>query len=76
MFGAIDWQYLNGPVFADYPYEVDGRVVAIGDSPKTEMLWYECTLRDPSTSQDIARMLMLSRLLKATSPLWHEAPAV
>ena len=73
MFGAIEWQYLQGPVFADYPYQVNGRVVAVRESPKTEMLWYECTLHDPATSKDVARMLMLSRLLKATSPLWQGA---
>ena len=70
MFGGIEWQYRNGPVFADYPYCVSGRVAAIGESPKTEMLWYECTLHDPAAKTDVARMLMLSRLLKATSPLW------
>ncbi len=70
MFGAIDWQFLNGPVFADHAYLVDGCVLAIGESRKTEMLWYECTLRDTTTDQEIARMLMLSRLLKSTSPLW------
>ena len=72
MFGAIDWQYLRGPVWADYPYEVSGQVLAITDSPKTEILWYECILHDPATSQDVARMLMMSRLLKSTSSLWKQ----
>jgi hypothetical protein len=70
MFGAIDWQYLDGPVFADTPYLVDGRVVAIGESPKTELLWYSCVLRRMEGTA-VARMLLLSRLLKESSPLWR-----
>jgi hypothetical protein len=70
MFGAIEWQYLRGPVFSDYPYLIDGRVVAISDSPKTELLWYECVMRDAARGHAVARMLMQSRLLKSSSPLW------
>jgi hypothetical protein len=74
LFGAIEWQYLDGPVFADRDYQVQGRVLAIGDSPRTEMLWTETRLHDPARGVDVARMLMLSRLLKATSPLWAPFP--
>jgi hypothetical protein len=73
LFGAIEWQYLHGPVFAERDYTVQGRVLAIGDSPRTEMLWTETTLHDPTLGIDVARMLMLSRLLKASSPLWAES---
>ena len=70
LFGAIEWQWLNGPMFADRDYAVAMRVVATGISPRSEMLWTETTLSDPATGQDVARMLMLSRLLKESSPLW------
>ncbi len=73
LFGAIEWQYLDGPVLADRDYFVSGRIVAIGDSPRTEMLWTETTLHDPARGVDVARQLMLSRLLKASSPLWAES---
>ncbi len=70
LFGAIEWQYLNGPVLADHDYTASGRVLAITDSPRSEMLWLASTLYDPATGTDVARMLMLSRLLKNSSPLW------
>lgn len=71
MFGAIEWQYLHGPVFADYPYLVDGRVIAIGESPKTEWIWLECLMKDAHHGRSVARMLMLSRLLKDSSQHWR-----
>jgi len=61
----------------DHPYEVRGRVVAVTDSPRSEMLWTETTVHDPVSGRDTARMLMLSRLLKESSALWNrkELPA-
>ena len=73
LFGAIEWQWLSGPMWADRTYEVSGTVLALGDSPRSEMLWTETTLHDPELRQDVARMLMLSRLLKDSSPLWQTA---
>ncbi|MFM7848683.1 MAG: hypothetical protein ACKO8N_09005 [Rubrivivax sp.] len=71
LFGAIEWQWIRGPVLVDRPYEVSGRVVAVMESPRTEMLWTETGLWEPDTGQEVARMLMLSRLLKDSSPLWN-----
>lgn len=70
LFGGIEWQWLAGPMRIDRPYEVQGQVVAITDSPRSEMLWTETVLHDPALGRDVARMLMLSRLLKDSSPLW------
>ena len=70
LFGAIEWQWLNGPMFAEHDYAVAMCVLATGTSPRSEMLWTETTLSDPATGQNVARMLMLSRLLKESSPLW------
>jgi hypothetical protein len=71
LFGAIEWQWLNGPMHAERAYEVRACVLALGTSPKSEMLWTETTLSDPAEGRDVARMLMLSRLLKQSSPLWN-----
>ncbi|HYC05019.1 MAG TPA: hypothetical protein VED40_17130 [Azospirillaceae bacterium] len=70
LFGAIELLFHDGPVFADTPYLARGRVVALAETPKTEMLWYEATLTDPATGRDVVSTLHMSRLLKATSPLW------
>ena len=75
LFGAIEWQWLAGPMKAEHNYLVDARVLDVGDSPRSEMLWCETTLRDAALGHAVARMLMLSRLLKASSPLWTETPA-
>jgi len=70
MFGAIELQFLEGPIFLDHDYLADGRVLGLGVSPKTEIVWYESTLRDAATARPVARMIMMSRVLKASSPLW------
>lgn len=71
LYGAIEVQHLAGPVFADVDYEVRGTVLAVSDTPKTEYFWYESILSD--SAGDIARMLMMLRFMKASSPLWEMA---
>lgn len=70
MFGAIELQYVDGPIFVDHDYLADGRVVALSESPKTEVVWYESTLHDGATDRPVAQLIMMSRLLKGSSPLW------
>jgi hypothetical protein len=70
LYGAIEVRHLAGPVFSERDYEVSGRVVAVGQTPKTEYLWYETTMREGAT--DVASMLMMLRFMKASSPLWAE----
>ena len=71
MFGAFEIAFENGPVFLDRPYTVEGKVVGVGDSPKTELLWWDAVTRDDK-GVAIARMRHLLRFLKATSPLYPE----
>jgi len=70
MFGAIELQFLNGPVFVDYDYLADGKVLALSESPKTEAAWFESFIRPASGGAPVARLLLLTRLLKGSSPLW------
>ena len=70
MFGAIELQYLDGPIFLDHDYLADARLMALGESPKTEVAWYESTLRDAKDKRVVARLLMMTRLLKGSSQLW------
>jgi hypothetical protein len=69
LYGAIELRHLAGPVFMDREYEVSGRVLVVGQTPKTEYLWYETTMREGS--KDVASMLMMLRFMKASSPLWQ-----
>lgn len=70
MFGAIELQFLNGPVFVDHDYLADGKVLALTESPKTEAAWFESSIRSAGGGPPVARMVLLTRLLKGSSPLW------
>jgi hypothetical protein len=71
MFGAIEIAFVNGPIFLDRRYVVSGRVVAVSDSPKTEILWYDTEAHDLN-GQLVATCRMMTRLVKASSPLYLE----
>jgi len=69
MFGAFEIAYVHGPLLLDRPYVVEGRVVGVGESPKTEYLWWDAT----SSSEDgvvVARMRHMFRFIKASSSLY------
>jgi hypothetical protein len=70
LFGAIELQFIDGPIFLDRDYLADGRIVGLSESPKTEVAWYESELRPAEGGAPVARLLMMSRLLKASSPAW------
>ena len=70
MFGAIELQFLKGPIFIDRDYLCDAEILALSESPKTETAWFESTLRTADGGEPIAKMIMLTRLLKGSSPLW------
>jgi len=71
MFGAFEVVYVDGPVFLDRPYTVSGKVVGVGESPKTEYVWWDAETRDES-GRLVARMRHLLRYLKASSALYPE----
>ena len=70
MFGAIELEHLAGPVMLDTDYLVDGEVIGLGESPKTEIAWYESRLRPANGGPVLARLLMMTRVLKGSSSLW------
>ncbi|MBI2766402.1 MAG: hypothetical protein HYX53_10910 [Chloroflexi bacterium] len=71
LFGAIEVAQVNGPALVDTPYTVRGKVVAVGQSPKTEYFWFD-THMDDRSGRRIAEMRMLLRFMKASSPLYAE----
>jgi hypothetical protein len=70
LFGAIEVQYENGPLFAERDYVAAGRVLAVGETPRSEYFWYESEVRESEGSPCAARMLMMLRFMKGSSPLW------
>lgn len=71
MFGAFEIAFENGPVFLDRDYTVRGEVLGVGESPKTEYLWWEAVTSD-ADGHVVARMRHLLRFIKASSPLYPE----
>ena len=71
MFGAFEIAYENRPVLLDRPYWVEGAVLDVGESPKTEYRWWDATASDEG-GRVVARMRHLLRFLKASSPLYPE----
>jgi hypothetical protein len=71
LYGAIELRNVNGPVVVDQPYRVSGTVLAVGQSPKTEYLWYETELKEPD-GRHVAGMRMMLRWMKASSPLYAD----
>lgn len=67
LFGAIEIRHHAGPVFFGTPYRVEGEVVAVGESPKTEYVWYDTRATDAAGTL-VATMRMQLRWMKASSP--------
>ena len=67
MFGAIEIENLDGPLLLDRDYTVAGRIVAVGDSPKTEYAWFELTASDDG-DRAVTRLFMQLRFVKSSSP--------
>lgn len=69
LFGAIELRHVNGPVLLDRTYEVSGRVIFVGESPKTEYVWFESYA--DAGGKRVAEMLMQLRWMKASSELYQ-----
>ena len=70
MYGAIEVRHINGPLFLDVEYVISGQVLAVSETPKTEVLWFRTQARpsiDPE-GEAIAEVTMMTRLLKGSSP--------
>ena len=68
LFGAIEIANLNGPLLLDRDYSFGGRILAVGESPKTEYTWFEVTAANDRGP--VAELLMQLRWMKASSPLY------
>jgi hypothetical protein len=69
LFGAIEVRHVNGPFVLDRTYEVGGEVLAVGESPKTEYVWFTSYAND-TDGKRVAEMRMQLRWMKASSDLY------
>ncbi len=70
LFGAIEIRFRSGPVFTDRRYRVTGEVVALSQTPKTEVLWFDSRALDADGTL-VAEMRMMLRQLKQSSPRYQ-----
>lgn len=76
LFGAIELRFLAGPVFLDRSYRVSGEVVALSQTPKTEVLWFDSRAAGPEDDgAPVAEMRMMLRQMKQSSPLYADQAA-
>lgn len=68
LFGAIEVRHTNGPLVLDRIYRVGGEILAVGESPKTEYVWFSSYAAGPEGTR-VAEMRMQLRWMKASSPL-------
>lgn len=68
-FGATEIVLHDGPIRMETKYRKSGKVVCVGESPKTEFAWFDSFLHD-ETGKLIAEMRHMTRWMKASSPLW------
>ena len=85
LYGAIELRNVNGPFLAGKTYRAGGTLLHVGDSPKTEYVWFDTWADDPSAGSGqapsagagkrVAEMRMQLRFMKASSPLYQETAA-
>lgn len=69
LFGAIELRNIHGPLVLDHTYRVGGEIIAVGESPKTEYVWFE-SYADSLDGLRVAEMFMQLRFMKDSSPLY------
>ena len=74
LYGAIELRNVNGPMLVGESYRGGGTLLAAGESPKTEYVWFD-SWADDRSGKRIAEMRMLLRFMKASSPAYAEAKA-
>ena len=72
-FGATELRNVNGPVKVGVPYRSGGEFTCVGASPKTEFFWFDSYLDEKDSGKRVAEMRFLTRIMKASSPLWQES---
>src|SRR3990170_6709899 len=73
LYGAIELRNVDGPFLVGKTYRAGGRLMHVGDTPKTEFLWFDSWVE--GGGRRAAEMRMMLRYLKASSPLYQETSA-
>ena len=68
LFGCIEVAHRSAPLLLDRTYLMNGVVLGVGQSPKTEYVWFETSAHDDGRL--VAQLVMQLRWMKASSPLY------
>jgi hypothetical protein len=71
LYGAIELRNVSGPMLVDVPCRAGGQVVNLGQTPRTEYMWYESYVND-GAGRRVAEMRLMLRFMKASSPLYRQ----
>ncbi|MDA0788917.1 MAG: hypothetical protein O2780_05610 [Proteobacteria bacterium] len=74
LFGAIEVGQVSGPMVLNRDYHLESEVICVGQSPKTEYLWFDTTAYVPG-GDPVATMRMMLRFMKSSSRLYDADPA-
>jgi hypothetical protein len=69
LWGAMELRFHHGPLLCDVDYLVSGSVVALGQTPQTETLWYDLVATDDGGHR-VASTRVLTRFAKGSSDLY------
>ena len=72
LYGASELRNVNGPLLAEVTYRAGGTLLHVGETPKTEYMWFD-TWADDQGGKRVAEMRMMLRFMKASSPKYEEA---
>ena len=73
LYGAIEVRVYDGPLMVEKEYKVQGKILAKGETPKSEYLWWGTELKDAESGDRVAGLLMMTRWMKLSSELWRES---
>jgi hypothetical protein len=65
-YGATELRNVNGPVKVGVPYQIKGKIVCVGASPKTEFLWIDSYIDEQDSGKRIAEMRHMTRWMKSS----------
>ena len=66
LFGSIEIGHVHGPLMVGRHYRLDSRIVSLGQSPRTEYLWFDTDALD-AAGDVVATLRMQLRFMKASS---------
>ena len=74
LYGAIELRHVTGPAMLNSDLVISGRVTHVSETPKTEVVWTETVAHaaDNPEGAPIAELTLMTRMLKASSPLWKD----